>query len=139
LNSKKLILRNASEINRLKALMDESFKNRHETSVSNQIWEEACQNFHDQYDRLAFPGGLEGAYTRILDGDPYAMEAAIVFVECRPFFFRSGYMYCDIIKKLKRSPLSNELKQRFEKVMESYEQYRCKKNLDGKPNFDDSI
>ena len=120
--SKKLILNNASEINRLKAVIDETVKHRNKNSDSYRAWEEACQNFHVQYYRLAFPGGLEGAYKRILDGDPYAMEAAIVFVECRPFFFRSGYMFCDLIKKLKRAPLSNELKERFEKVTESYEQ-----------------
>jgi len=44
---------------------------------------------------LGYQGG--GASRRILYGDPEAMEAAICFLEVRPYFFRSGYMYKDIL------------------------------------------
>jgi hypothetical protein len=33
------------------------------------------------------------------------MEAAICFLECRPYFFRSGYMFKDILRRCRRAPL----------------------------------
>ena len=63
--------------------------------------------FHARYANLAFPGGEQGeVLQRILRGDLEAMKAAICFLEVRPFFFRSGYMFKDILRKCRRAPLS---------------------------------
>jgi hypothetical protein len=123
---KELILRNAAEINRLKARIDETFKTRNKNENKRREWESACKDFHSNYDRLAFPGGLDGAYERILTGDAETMEAAISFLECRPYFFRSGYMFKDILRK--KAPLSHRQKERLEAVLKSYNEYRQHRN-----------
>ena len=79
------IMRNAEKINQLKARIDESVKYRDKNEHKKKEWEKACADFHGQYDSLAFPGGLDGALERIVEGDTQAMEAAICFLECRPF------------------------------------------------------
>lgn len=125
---KELILRNAEEINRLKARIDETFKTRGTDKKKREEWEKACEEFHSNYDRIAFPGGLDGAYERILAGDPEAMEAAISFLECRPYFFRSGYMFKDILRKAKKASLSEIQKERLAAVQKNYNEYRERRN-----------
>jgi hypothetical protein len=78
---------------------------------------------------LAFPGGLDGAYERIVSGDPEAMETAICFLELRPYYFRSGYMFEDILRKCKRAPLSPEQASRLETVREQLAEWRRTKLL----------
>lgn len=125
---KELILRNAEEINRLKARIDETLKTRNKDDKRRKEWEKACEEFHSNYDRLVFPGGLGGAYERILVGDPEAMEAAICFLECRPYFFRSGYMFKDILRKAKKAPLTEAQKERLTAAQKNYNEYREHRN-----------
>ncbi|MGV7222302.1 MAG: hypothetical protein ACQ9MH_12330 [Nitrospinales bacterium] len=80
--------------------------------------------YFDYYDSLAFPGGYAGALDRILEGDPKAMEAGICFLEVRPYFNQSGYMFKDIIRKLKKAPLDEDQRKRFEAVLIAYAEYR---------------
>jgi hypothetical protein len=65
------------------------------------------------YDALAFPGGWEGATCRLLAGDPECMEAAICFLEVRPYFYHSGYMFNSLLRKAKRAPLDPEQLERL--------------------------
>lgn len=124
-----IILHNADKINQLKARIDEAVKSRNKNEYKKKEWQKACADFHEQYDSLAFPGGLEGAYKRIIEGDTLAMEAAICFLECRPFFFRSGYMFKDILRKIKSAPLNEDQKVRLQRVIEAYNEYKKTKNV----------
>jgi hypothetical protein len=119
-----MIRENADEIVRLHSRIHESFAQRDSSLEKKQAWSHACSEFHFRYDMLAFPGGLRGAFQRIADGEPFAMEAAVCFLEVRPYFFRSGYMYKDLIRKCKRAPLSSEQQARFDSVLERYLAYR---------------
>ena len=107
-------LHNAAEINRLKARIAETLRFHSKNAGEKREWEDACKEFPSNYNRLAFPGGLDGANERILAGDPVAMEVAICFLECRPYFFRSGYMFKDILRKIKKAPLSHGQRERME-------------------------
>ena len=118
------IREDAAEIVRLHSRVHETFSARDHSPEERAEWEEACAQFHARYDTLAFPGGFNGAYERIVSGDPFAMEAAICFVEVRPYFFRSGYMFKDILRKCKRAPLSPEQKSRLDTTIERYEAWR---------------
>jgi len=118
------IERNSIKINQLKRRVDETLKERDKNGHKRKEWEKACADFHSQYDALAFPGGLSGAYERIAAGEPQAIEAAICFLECRPYFFRSGYMFKDLLRKTKRLPLQGDQKTRLEAVLKAYEEYR---------------
>jgi hypothetical protein len=124
---REFILHNAEEINRLHSRIDQTFKERNKNEQKNAEWKSACEEFHNRYDELAFPGGWEGALDRIILGEPQSMEAALVFVECRPYFFRSGYMFKDILRKLKKAPLSIDQKKRLQVVQEKYSEYKKSK------------
>lgn len=124
---KNLLFHNAEEINRLHRRIHETFKERNKGEDKNQEWKLACKEFHERYELLAFPKVLSRAYERILAGETEAVEAGLTFVECRPYFFRSGYMFKDILRKLKKAPLSREQKDRLQVVLEKYDEYKRKK------------
>jgi hypothetical protein len=122
------ILANAEEIGRLKARIRESVRLRFHSAEDGRNWERACQEFHSRYDELAFPGGYADALQRIAAGEPDAIEAALCFLEVRPFFFRSGYMFRDILRKTKRAPLSKPQADRLASIVAAYEQYRAQRS-----------
>jgi hypothetical protein len=126
-DTRSLIERNASEISRLHARIHETVKLRGRGPAEKRVWEQACAEFHARYDELAFPGGYGGALERIVAGDPDAMEAAICFLEVRPYFFRSGYMFKDILRKARRAPLSNIQANRLAAVEHKLETWRASK------------
>jgi hypothetical protein len=102
---KRTILESTTELVRLHRRVHETVRERGNPE-GRKKWEKSCEEWHARYNGLAFPGGYVGALERILAGDPESMEAAICFLECRPFFFRSGYMFKDILRKCRRAPLS---------------------------------
>ncbi len=110
-----------SRIKETVALREKSEHKRHE-------WERACEAFHSKYDSLAFPGGFSGALDRIIAGDPYTMEAAICFLELRPYFFRSGYMFDSILRKAKRAPLTKEQAARLQHIIQTHAAWRASKD-----------
>jgi hypothetical protein len=105
---KQLIEANSAEVARLHKRIHETFARRDMSPEKRVEWKRACEEFHRRYDELSFPGGYEGAMGRLIDGDPETMEAAICFLELRPYFFRSGYMFDAILRKAKHAPLSLE-------------------------------
>lgn len=118
---------NASEIARLHARIHETVKYRSRGSAEKQQWQQACAEFHARYDELAFPGGYSGALKRIAAGDPNAIEAAVCFLEVRPYFFRSGYMFKDILRKIRRAPLSMVQADRLAAVEQKLSAWRSSK------------
>jgi hypothetical protein len=126
------MLSNAKEIERLRARIDASVKLRNNGPKEKAAWEAACHAFHARYDALAFPGGYSDALDRIVSGDAAAIEAALCFLELRPRFFRSGYMYKDILSKTMRAQLSEAQKSRLLQVQENNEAYRA--GSSGGPN-----
>jgi hypothetical protein len=114
---KVLIQKNAAEVSRLHARIHETLRFRGNGTRGRSEWQSACAEFHARYNELAFPGGYEGAATRILAAEPLAVEAALCFLELRPYFFRSGYMYQEILRKVKRAPLRPEQSERLSQVL----------------------
>jgi hypothetical protein len=130
---------NAAEIVRLHTRIHETYALRRLSPEKWSEWEYACAEFHGRIDSLGFPGGFEGAFERILAGDPTAMEAAVCFLEVRPCFFRSGYMFKDILRKCKRAPLSREQSARLEAVMAGLAEWRRRKNSKAEVRTDPGI
>lgn len=87
--TKERIRENAAEIGRLRSRIHETYAHRAKSPEKRREWQQACAEFHARYDGLAFPGGYQGggALNRISRGDQEAMEAAICFLEIRPYFF----------------------------------------------------
>jgi len=125
--TKEWFIRNAEEIRKLHGRIHETYSQRSKVPGATERWERACEEFHARYDSLAFPGGYETAVARMAQGDAEAIEAALCFIEIRPYFFRSGYMYETLMRKLKRAPLDPRQTERFERVVQAYEEWRQKK------------
>lgn len=99
---KRDIEENAETICHLHAHIKETFKVRDLSPLKRREWELACQAFHARYEFLSFPCNYREALQKITEGDHFSVESALCFVELRPYFFRSGYMYKDLIRKLKK-------------------------------------
>lgn len=110
------IRRNADEIARLHARIHATVRERGHSEAKHQQWQRACEEFQARYDQLAFPGGLDGVFERLAAGDPETMEAAICFVELRPYFFRSGYLFEKLLRKARHAPLSKAQAARLQTV-----------------------
>ena len=121
------ILKNSSEAARLHTAVHETHRRRNESVEAHKAWTQAAQEFRDKYDNLAFPGGYEGALERVASGDPLAMEAAICFLELRPYFYHSGYMFKDLLRKSRKAPLSTEQKLRLEVIEAAVSEWRKEK------------
>lgn len=83
---RKMIL-DSAECARLHAQIHSTFKEREESDEKRYRWTQACAEFHAQSDQLSFPGGYSTAAERIARADAEAIEAAIIFLEVRPYFF----------------------------------------------------
>jgi hypothetical protein len=108
---------NAAELEKLRERVNEMFRERSKNPERAAAWEEAARDFHTAYDKLAFPGGLSREFDLLRIGDVTALEMAIQFLEANPWFFRSGYYKADILKALRRYPLSDEQCARMRKVI----------------------
>jgi hypothetical protein len=124
---KREILVGAQEVSRLHARIHDTFKTRGNSPRDRDIWAAACKEFHSRYNELAFPGGYESAEARIVAGDPQTIEVAMCFLELRPYFFRSGYMYQSLLRKMKRAAVTKDQAERLQVVLERLNEWRMRK------------
>lgn len=122
---KLLIERNSAEAARLHGRIHETFAKRDVSPEKRGEWKQACEVFHRRYDELAFPGGYDGALDRLVAGDQETMEAAICFLEMRPYFFRSGYVFDALLRKAKHAPLSPGQLSRLQVVVDEVRAWKA--------------
>lgn len=119
------IRRCADEINRLRAqTVAYCAPVRGRQRLSQHELREVWLDYSCRYDALAFPGGWACAERRLLAGDPECIEAAICFLEVRPYFYRSGYMFNDLVRKAKRAPLDPYQRERLDRLLERLAQWK---------------
>jgi hypothetical protein len=121
---KSQIQHNARTISDLHQRMHDTVRERDRSPTHREIWREACTEFHARYDSLAFVGGASTARIRIRSGDATAIEYALCFIEVRPYFFRSGFMYNDFMRVLRNVELSPRQRDRYNQVHQAYLTYR---------------
>lgn len=109
--SKTSIKRNAQIISELNDKINKFYR----TDIG--AWKSSCEEFHDKYDSLAFPGGLGKGLQALDRSKPDAVENAIQFLEVNPYFFRSGYIKEKILTKLKNVDLTKRELERLHKVL----------------------
>jgi hypothetical protein len=70
-------------------------------------WQEAVERFHASVAAM-YPDELEDAIAALADtpASVAAVETVIAFLEADPWCFRSGYMKQEILRKLRRQPLT---------------------------------
>jgi hypothetical protein len=107
----------AAELEKLNQRVLDLSRRRKQSPEATAAWREAAQTFHANYDRLAFPGGLAREFERLKKGDQEAIELAVQYLEANPWYFRSGYHKAEILKFLKRYPLTQEQCARLRKVI----------------------
>jgi hypothetical protein len=108
---------NAAELRSLHEAIHIAHARRSESPARQQEWRTACRRFHESHDRLAFPGGLARGMSLLAKGDPATIEESIRFLEADPWFFRSGYIKAEIIRHLRRAPLSPAQVGRLQQVI----------------------
>ncbi len=124
---KLMIERNSAEAALLHGRIHETFAMRDVSPKRREEWKRACEVFHSRYDELAFPGGYDGALDRLVAGDLETMEATICFLEIRPYFFRSGYMFDALLRKAKHAPLNPEQRARLQVVVDEVRAWKASK------------
>lgn len=122
---KATIAANTETIATLHSLVQETLKDRNKSPGQNKLWKTACAEFQRRYDGLAFPGGYSTAKERLRAGDIDSIEAALCFVELRPYFFRSGYMFKELLRLLKRVTLTPGQRERFSRVALAHQEWRA--------------
>lgn len=119
------MIENAAEIDRLHSRIHETYSLRTEGTDSYQEWSRACHEFHERYGQLCMPGGWDSGFMdRLKAGEFHTVEAALCFLEVRPYFFRSGYMWKDLLRKCKRVPMNDEQASRFIAILERYSEWK---------------
>jgi hypothetical protein len=128
-----MMIENAAAINRLTRRIHETVKGRAKSAELRREWSKACEEFHARYGELCMPGGYPpNFHERILAGDPAAIEVALCFLEVRPYFFRSGYLWKTILQKCKRVPMSAEQSERFATLLEKHAEWKKLRGLSAK-------
>ena len=121
------ILRGTEEINRLHRRLHEVFKSRDANEDAHLEWKQAAE-FRARYHLLAFPFGFdEEQFFAVLNrNDRGVVEWAVSFLEARPHFIRSGYVWTKLLRRLKHVELSIEQQQRFDNVLSRYRDWRAR-------------
>jgi hypothetical protein len=123
------MIENAAEIDRLHRRIHETFSRRSEGADFYQEWSRACREFHERYGQLCVPGGWDSSFMdRLKAGEHHTVEAALCFLEVRPYFFRSGYMWKELMRKCKRVPMNEEQASRFIALLECYSEWKANRD-----------
>lgn len=126
------IRENARVINRIRGRIQETVAHRDDGKPQFDEWKAACADFHARYDSLAFLGGVRSARERLRNGEGDAIEYALDFLEVRPYFFRSGYMYRDLMRVLRNCPLTPLQRNRYERLRVAYQHFLETRRRSGK-------
>lgn len=104
-----------------------TLRKRGQSESARMEWAQAASEFSRQHKDLCFIGGWLTARDRIRSGDQIALEYALAFLEVRPYFFRSGYMFVALIKCLNSVPMTVAQRRRYDAVKASYVKYKRSK------------
>ena len=129
---KTMIHQNTLAIAQLYSRIQETLKFRSDGPHQREEWVNACAEFHAKYDQLAFIGGVETARDRLRAGEAEAIDYALDFLEVRPYFIRSGYLYKDLMRVLRNCPLSQAQRRRYDDMVQQYSDYRDRRRQHSK-------
>lgn len=111
-NYQSIITQETEVISQLHKRIHATFKNRDKDLKS---WKRACEEFHQHASKI--DPILDRVYVEQVYSDKDLQEFVITFLEINPIFFRSGYIKEEMLKKIKKSPLSVKQKMRLRQVL----------------------
>ena len=117
LNLRCEIQANASLIKELHRRMTDAPSGRNYGKDASSDRSKACHEFHARYDSLAFPGGYKQGLRKLAENDARTIDAALSFLEVRPYFNTSQYIATKLRRMLKKAVLSERQKERLEAVI----------------------
>lgn len=112
-----------AEIRRLTSRIDETVKFRDHSDYERTVWSNACSELHAKFHDLGWIDPKRCYIEAIRSGDFESIEYAITFVEMRPYFFRSGYMYKHLMRILKSAKMTDDQRTRYNAVRVRLEQF----------------
>jgi hypothetical protein len=122
------IRKNEIIINRLHKTMHSANEQKNKSIAHLEAWKATCREFHENYSRLIYLFQFSDYRVELRGGNTEAIEYAISFIEVRPYFFRSGYLYKDLIRVLRSCPLNKSHRERYQIISERYKEYQQQKN-----------
>ncbi|MBL4661406.1 MAG: hypothetical protein JKY19_13700 [Alcanivoracaceae bacterium] len=111
-NYQAIIKQETEVVAKLHLRIHETFKNR---SKDLKSWKKACEEFHAHVSRI--DPILNRVYEEAVYSDKKLQEFIITFLELDPMFFRSGYIKEEMLRKIKKSPLSLKQINRLRQVL----------------------
>ncbi|MDT3467035.1 hypothetical protein [Stenotrophomonas maltophilia] len=60
----------------------------------------------------------------LAEHDPGALDVVLTFLEVRPYYFRSGYMWKTLLKRVQRVPMGVKQQARMQRILDAYGAYR---------------
>ena len=122
-----MIVANAAKLEQLRKRRAEVYQYWQNRDMAKAIEEgqKACHEFDQQYDELAFPGGLKAGLEKIAAGDLKMLKIAVQVLELRPFYYRAQYNRMAITRILKRQKLPPELQVRFDTTLQKLRDWRA--------------
>lgn len=91
-------------------------RDRHDGSPATVRWRQSIEEFGTALQE-AYPPDFDAAFKGLRRGDPGGIDVLIEFLEADPMFFRSGYVKTQILRMLKRAPLTSPQASRLRAVI----------------------
>ena len=94
----------------------EAFKQGGRTDEKRRAWELCCAALEEAW-QAAWPPTFWDAFQALGIAGPCDVSMVVSFLEADPVFFRSGYVGESILRKLRRHPLTEPVKERLRRVV----------------------
>ena len=93
--------------------LHQAIKQAYDKDTHGEAHKHACAAFNEQFDQLAFPGGLEQAFSQLKNHNSSILPIALEFLQADPYFHRSGYTKEEILHHLKKFEFTDKQKNLF--------------------------
>jgi len=110
------LLRRAGNLRRAKDAVDVAFACAGQGERERAAWDRALRTFRVAVD-VMYPEEFWSDARRLAEGDPMAVEPALVFLEADPWCFRSGYAKATLVRRLGRHRLTPDHRDRLACVL----------------------
>lgn len=124
-----VIRKNTEIIYRIHKAIHSTLPDRDKSPSHFEAWENACTEFHNNYSELSYFYKYDDCRKELRQGNNELIEYSLCFLEVRPYYFRSGYLYKDLIRVLKNCPLTNSQMNRYNSVKNRYNAFLSSRKI----------